>query len=115
MAVINKDQFLQNFHFFDSEVVVEIIDIFIDEYPNRMQTLKNNVDNLDFDQLRFNAHSIKGVIANFVAPEAQELARSLELKGANKEDNDLNQLYADLEEKTGEMLEELKVLKKNFE
>ncbi len=115
MSIINKDQFLQNFQYFDKEVVLEIINIFIDEYPTRMQTIKKNIDELDFEQLRFNAHSIKGVIANFVAPEPQELARSMEMKGTHKEDEGLENMYIALKEKTDAMVEELKELKKNFE
>ncbi len=115
MAIIDKDQFIQNFQYFDKEVVLEIINIFIDEYPSRMETIKKNIDELDFDQLRFNAHSIKGVIANFVAPEPQELARLLEFKGKNKETEETEELYNSLKEKTDAMVLELQELKKNFE
>jgi len=112
--MIDKKQFLENFQYFDDEVVLEIINIFIDEYPGRMETLRKNIDEKDFDQLKFNAHSLKGVVANFVAPEVQELARQLEIKGANKDLEDVETLYNQLKEKAAIVIEELKELRKNF-
>jgi len=115
MAIIEKDKFQENFQFFDKEVVLEIINIFIDEYPGRMSTIKKNIDQKDFDQLRFNAHSLKGVVANFVAPEVQSLARALEMKGKNRDLSDVDTLYAELKEKADMMVEELTELKKNYD
>lgn len=115
MAIISKDQFLENFQYFDKEVVLEIINIFIEEYPERLKTLQKNITDGDFDQLRFNAHSIKGVVANFVAPEVQNLAKALEMKGTNKESDGVQELYDTFKVKADEMLEELIELKKNFE
>jgi len=112
--MIDKKQFLENFQYFDNEVVLEIINIFIDEYPERMATLRKNIDEEDFDQLKFNAHSLKGVVANFVAPEVQELARQLEIKGTHKDLTDVETLFNALKEKTGLVVEELKALKGNF-
>ena len=113
--MIDKKQFLENFQYFDNEIVVEIINIFIDEYPDRMETLRKNIDEKDFDQIKFNAHSLKGVVANFVAPEVQELARQLEVKGTNKDMKDVEELFNRLKEKTGQVIEELEVLKENFQ
>ncbi len=113
--MIDKKQFSENFQYFDNEVVTEIINIFIDEYPERMETLRKNIDEKDFEQLKFNAHSLKGVVANFVAPEVQELARQLEMKGANKDLTDVESLFNELKEKSALVVEELKELKKDFE
>ena len=115
MGMIDKKQFLENFQYFDNEIVNEIINIFIDEYPERMETLKKNIDEKDFEQLKFNAHSLKGVVANFVAPEVQELARQLQLKGAGKDLTGVEELYHSLKEKTALVVEELKELKTEFE
>ena len=115
MEIIDKKQFLENFQYFDNEVVLEIINIFIDEYPERMETLRKNIDEKDFDQLKFNAHSLKGVVANFVAPEVQELARQIEIKGGSKDMTGMETLYEQLHEKADIVIEELKELRKNFE
>ncbi len=112
--MIDKKQFLENFQYFDNEVVLEIINIFIDEYPERMESLQKNIDEKDFDQLKFNAHSLKGVVANFVAPEVQELAKQLEIKGTNQDLTNVEALFKELKEKTRSVIEELNVLKDNF-
>lgn len=114
MPEINEKQFLENFQYFDKEVVLEIINIFLEEYPQRMETLQANINERDFDQLRFNAHSLKGVVANFVAPEVQELAKTLELKGLNKDTKDLDKLFNELKTKADVMVSELKELKSHF-
>ena len=113
--MIDKKQFLENFKYFDNDIVLEIINIFIDEYPERMETLRKNIDEKDFDQLKFNAHSLKGVVANFVAPEVQELARQIEIKGGGRDMAGIETLYEQLQAKTDIVIEELKELSKNFE
>jgi HPt (histidine-containing phosphotransfer) domain-containing protein len=114
MPIIEKDRFQENFQYFDKEVVLEIINIFIDEYPERMNSIKENIEQEDFDQLRFNAHSLKGVVANFIAPEVQALAKSMEMKGTNKDMQDINPLYDELKVKADVMVEELAELKKSY-
>lgn len=114
MPIIEKDRFQENFQYFDKEVVLEIINIFIDEYPERMLTLRKSIDQKDFDQLRFNAHSLKGVVANFIAPEVQDIARNMEMKGTNKDLENIDELYSLLKEKSDVMVEELTELKKDY-
>ncbi len=113
--MIDKEKFLENFQYFDNEVILEIINIFINEYPERMETLRKNIDDKDFDQLKFNAHSLKGVVANFVAPEVQELARQLEMKGAEQDFSDVEEIYTELREKADILVDELEEIKKEYE
>ena len=114
MPIIEKKRFQENFQYFDKEVVSDIINIFIEEYPARLLTIRKNIDQKDFDQLRFNAHSLKGVVANFIAPEVQGIARTMEMKGTNKDMEDLDKLYSELKEKTDTMVEELAELRKDY-
>jgi HPt (histidine-containing phosphotransfer) domain-containing protein len=76
--MINKQMFIDTFKVFDREVVVEIINIFFEEYPNRIEILEKNMAELDYKGLAFNAHSLKGVVSNFSAPALFELAREVE-------------------------------------
>lgn len=115
MEVINKEQFINSFQYFDKEIVLEIIDIFIDEYPERIEKLEISIQNKDFPQLKFHAHSLKGVIANFAAPEAQELARQLENKGSEGDIEGTDELFKELKRMTGIMLLELESLKVEFQ
>lgn len=114
MAFINKTQFVENFQYFDKEIVVEIIDIFINEYPDRIASISDSIDAVDFDNIKFNSHSIKGVIANFVAPQVEEKARNLEMMGGNKNSDGLKELFEEFKTESAAMVEELKVLKEEF-
>lgn len=106
--VINKEEFQENFKFFDKEVIIEIIDLFINELDDRMKTLKDNIDNSDMEGLKFNAHSLKGVVANFVADEPRNLAKTLEDKAKANDQTDLIEIYQKLYNSTVLMVDELK-------
>ncbi len=106
--IINKEQFQENFKFFDKEIIVEIIDLFIEEFDERMMNLKSNIEASDMEQLAFHAHSLKGVISNFVAEEPRELAKTLEEKAKEKDQSGLIDLYNKLYNSTSKLLDELK-------
>lgn len=80
--MINKQEFLETYDYIDNEVLVEIIDIFLNEYESRISKLYVDIKTGDHKALRYDAHAIKGVIANFYAKPAWELAKALEDTGA---------------------------------
>lgn len=112
--MLNRKEFINNFKDFDKNVVLEIIDIFIKEYPERISKLKKNIDQKDFEALKFNAHSLKGVVANFVVTEPYELAKQLEYKGRDKISEGLNDLFEKLKTTTGELVNDLKDIRKEY-
>ncbi|MBU1369517.1 MAG: Hpt domain-containing protein [Bacteroidetes bacterium] len=115
MKVIDKSAFLDTFQYFDKPIVIEIIDIFINEQPERMEKIEKAIKNKDFTALKFDAHSLKGVIANFVAEEPHQIAKQLEMKGAEQDDSDLEELFASLQTATEALLDDLKELRPDFE
>lgn len=76
--MINKQEFLDTYNYFDSQVLVEIIDIFTSEYAGRFEKLYTDIKTRDYANLRFDAHGLKGVVANFCAPVVWAKARELE-------------------------------------
>lgn len=115
MNVIDKVSFLDTFQYFDKHIVLEIIDIFINEYPQRMLNLKNAIEKKDFNALKFDAHSMKGVISNFMAAKPQQFAKELEYKGLEKDDSNLDEIFSNLQVASEELLEDLKELRSLFE
>jgi HPt (histidine-containing phosphotransfer) domain-containing protein len=85
--MVNKQNFYETYQFFDKSVIVEIIDIFISEHPERFEKLSKNIKDRDFQNMRFNAHSLKGVIANFSAPVPLEMVRAYEKSAASLLEN----------------------------
>ncbi len=112
--MIDRKQFKENFQPFDKEIVLEIIDIFIQEYPERMAELEKNINQNDFESLRFNAHSLKGVVANFIVDEPKALAKKLEDQGKGKVKEGNQELFKELKEKTGQLVDELKAIRKDY-
>ena len=114
MGVINKEQFNETFQYFDSEIVVEIIDIFLNEYPERIEALAKSIANVDYDNLKFNSHSIKGVIANFVAPEVEQQAKELEIMGSEKNMDGAQDLFESFKISSAFLVDELRELKEQY-
>lgn len=114
MGVINKVQFIDNFQYFDKEIVVEIIDIFLKEYPERMKSIADNIESCDYDNLKFNAHSMKGVIANFVAPKVEQSARELEIMANEKNLDGAKELFEEFKVSGSIMIDELAELREKF-
>ena len=114
MAAIDWTQFNENFQYYDKEIVREVINIFIDEYDQRISNLKKNIEEKDFTNLAFNAHSLKSVIANYMAPKAYQLTLKLEDLAKNNSDEGIDKIFTELMSETQELLLELKVyLQKN--
>ena len=112
--MIDKNLFIENFSFFDKEVVLEIIDIFIKEYPDRIKTLELNIKNKDSKSINFNAHSLKGIIANFVDEETRELAKKLEFKGKNENFDGIDELFQKVKSNGDLLINDLKELRENY-
>jgi len=112
--MIDRAKMNENFQYFDKEIVVEIIDIFLSEFENRFENLRKNVAEKDFLQLKFNAHSLKGVIANFMDPVTIEYSRRLDEMAKNKEEAGLQELFENLHHASQNLLDELLGIKKEL-
>ncbi len=112
--MIDQEKFKENFVYLDKEVVVEIIDIFLNEFDERFSNLLENINNQDFDGLRFNAHSLKGVIANFMDPVTIELSTTLDEKAKNADNTGLEELYTELKKGSESLAEELREIRTEF-
>ena len=114
MAQIDRNQFVENFQYFDKEIVLEIIDIFINEYPDRIRAINDSIEAQNFDDIKFHSHSIKGVIANFCAQNPEQQARELELLGTNKDTSGLTEMFEEFKTSSAELVEELKEMRQQY-
>lgn len=112
--MIDRQLFKEHFSYFDTALVVEIIDMFFDEFEQRFQDLHDNVASRDFDSLHKNAHSLKGVISNFWDPVPVELTKRLDEMAKNKLENGLENTLSELEQSSRLLLEELGKIKKEL-
>lgn len=112
--MIDKKTFAENYEIFDKEIVKEIIEIYLQEYPDRIANLRTNIHQNDFDSIHKNAHSFKGVTANFFDAETVELARILESKAKEQDGSRLKELFEQLKESSEKLIDELKALAKEY-
>jgi HPt (histidine-containing phosphotransfer) domain-containing protein len=114
LNMINKEKFRENFQYYDKEVVVQVMDIFNNEYPQALQELQQSIAVLDFPTLNRKAHGLKGVVA-YMSTELSGLCHELEQKGAEQNSEGLQPTYNLLQEGILELVDELKLLRTEYE
>ena len=65
----------------DLELLKEIAALFLDEYPRALDDMRKALATGDAKLLEHAAHGLKGSVANFSAPAAEEAAFQLEKLG----------------------------------
>ncbi len=112
--MINRAEFDESYANFDKEDVVEIIDLFINEYPGKMQALEDAILKLDFDKIFLKGLHLKHIVANFLDNEARSLAYEFEHKGKYKDASDLMDDYYKLKHAIEGLVEELTEIRKAY-
>jgi HPt (histidine-containing phosphotransfer) domain-containing protein len=105
--MINRAEFNETFQYFDKEVVVDVIDIFLNEEPVRLENLRKNIEEQEYDMLESNIHSLKGVISNFRAPRMFELTREMELLVRSRTEDGLMTKFGELKAASQELIQDL--------
>jgi HPt (histidine-containing phosphotransfer) domain-containing protein len=108
MATIDWEQFDANFQYYDKEIIFDVIENFFEECEERLNTIEKNIAENDLNQLSFNAHSMKSVIGNFMAPAPHELCRRIEELAKQNSSEGVPLLFSELKRLTYEMTDELK-------
>ncbi|MBD3181523.1 PAS domain S-box protein [Candidatus Poribacteria bacterium] len=67
----------------DMELLSDMIEIFMEEYPSLLAEIKQAIDNKDNKSLEYSAHSLKGSVGNFGSQEVFDAALNLEIIGRN--------------------------------
>lgn len=109
--MIDRKKFNENFQFFEKDIIIEIINIFESEYDERYTNLRKNVSERNFDQLKFNAHSLKGVLANFMDPITIGLSQKLDEMAKKREETGLSQVFEELVTASEALSKELAAIK----
>jgi HPt (histidine-containing phosphotransfer) domain-containing protein len=106
--MINEEKFKKTYENFDREIVFEIIDIFLNEYDERVNKLNNLLNSGNLEELSKCAHAFKGVISNFETECAayQEISEIeiLIRNYLNKKDRELEGEDQYLQEKLSEIM-----------
>ena len=79
------------------DLVGELIDIFLEQAPQRVDGIKKAIAGDDARSLSFQAHSLKGSAANFGADDLTAICQRFETGGRAGSLGDLRALLPDLE------------------
>jgi len=69
----------------DTDLLKEVVQIFVDEFPKTVDRIRDAVRNSDFDDLERAAHALKGSVSNFSAASAVDAASNLEAMGRGRD------------------------------
>jgi PAS domain S-box-containing protein len=86
----------------DWNFLKEVVEVFLDDYPRLLDNLRRSFNEGDCDTFMRSAHSLKGMLKNFRAENAAEVAFNLEKKG---KEADLNGVQADIESLAAQIAE----------
>ncbi len=87
----------------DKELLKELLDIFLQDCPQKVKAIKEAYQAKNMTQLKDAAHSMKGASGNISAKQLYALFSALDQKGRNDDFSGVDVLIADLDR-------ELKVL-----
>ncbi|MBF0360178.1 MAG: response regulator [Oligoflexia bacterium] len=76
-----------------SEIITNVLKIFIENFPERMNILKTALKSNDNQTVMQIGHTFAGIIASFECPELYNLAYELEKVGETKANDSSNSLY----------------------
>jgi HPt (histidine-containing phosphotransfer) domain-containing protein len=85
--MINWDKFNECLSYADNEVILQVIEMFINDYPEKISNLQSCVEEKNYTGLDAIAHPLKSNCATFGDKESAKFAYNLELMGKKKVDN----------------------------
>jgi HPt (histidine-containing phosphotransfer) domain-containing protein len=94
----------------DHDLFEELVDIFINDYPQMLNTLRDTLKSSDVNTLTRTAHSLKGMLRNFQAEAAADTAYTLEKMGREGTLVDADQIVDNLAEQLDQVARKLKQL-----
>ena len=93
-----------------ADLLKEIAQLFLEDYPNSLAQIRQARDRSDAKLLDSSAHSLKGAVCNFGAPEIVAIAADLERKGRMGDLSAIHEPIARLERALASLHSELESL-----
>lgn len=78
---------------YSNEMVSEVIEVALKSFPKSFQKIKNAYNQNDNEELRANAHMMKGMAMNIFSNQLKEVTLKLENAAANNDKNQINISY----------------------
>ncbi len=92
----------------DMDILKAVVNEFEKCYLKMLKKIENSIEAKDSEILGTSAHTYKGSVSNFMAPEVVEVAFNLEKIGKSGSTEGAMEIYNDLSQKTEVLIVELK-------
>ena len=89
------------------ELLGEVIELFIEDSPKMLESVRQAVGRADPVDVERSAHSLKGALLNMAAESAAQIALRLEKMGRARQLQDTTEVLADLEKEMGRLQADL--------
>jgi HPt (histidine-containing phosphotransfer) domain-containing protein len=99
----------------DETVLRELVDLFLDLQPQRMNELAHAVASEELERARAFAHTLAGAFRSVSMPVLGDLAKGIELAAKSEEVDECRRLFQELDATFARVIDELQVLRADWE
>jgi HPt (histidine-containing phosphotransfer) domain-containing protein len=92
----------------DEETLGELVEIFLDQWPQMLDEIEQGVARADYTTLRRAAHTLKGSAAIFGAKRVANVSQRLSEMGKNEQLDGADEALRELQDEMDELVPELK-------
>jgi PAS domain S-box-containing protein len=104
---VDREELLQAFDG-DWSFFTEVVEIFLSDYPRMLNDIREAFEKRDSDTLMRSAHSLKGMLRNFQAEDAADVAFQLEKKGKSENFDGVKTIIENLNVRISQVDKELR-------
>jgi len=108
-CALNKDVLIKSFKD-DHDLFKELVEIFVNDYPQMLTSLRKSLEAADAETFIRTAHSLKGMLRNFQAEAAADTAFDLEKKGQQGALDGTDRIIDNLGDQLEEVAQKLEAL-----
>ncbi|MDP2653004.1 MAG: Hpt domain-containing protein [Candidatus Omnitrophota bacterium] len=88
----------------DKDLLLELMDIFSEDYAEKKDILLDLLEDVNFEEIRNVAHSIKGAAGNISAKSVHAVAERIEKMAEHKEQKDLGDALRKMDEEFAKLV-----------
>ena len=112
--IIDRATFDQQYGDFDKEILIDILDTFLNDCPSRMAEIDKSIREKNHKSLEFSAHKLKGAISVFTITKPYEISQEIVDKARKKDGSGLDKLYVELKTNVEELVNEIKEIRESY-
>jgi HPt (histidine-containing phosphotransfer) domain-containing protein len=112
--IFDKDRIMEQIDN-DTELLVEMIDLFVASYPKLIISINDAITQNDSRTLQRSAHTLKGSVGNFAADIVYNIALDLEIMGRNSDIANAKDTYIKLVKEIEKLRQALDMYRKEID